>query len=473
MQLIVAPVLLVLRIIAAMMFAACLGALTATVVSLFTVGERPDWLGALTMFAIALAVVFGAGSFGMSRLMPAAAELSRQRGRDREASVPTAFVLLLTALVGVGVLQIPAFVAWWVRNLTLARVLTGGETDPMGLYLIPTALVVATPTLGCIALAAFVAGGVLALVAPHDLTSRVLGAAAMLQGGLVCGLIVIERAVRDVAGAVQRLADSSSDRLGSAQVADWLAQYDLSSGWLSARLVLLLGGFLLAVVVSRAVVQRRMSAEEERAFDAVDPAPSPQPMDPVVAAVPPSSDFDDSAYSVRPRQSWLSAWAGRYAQYDIASIPPTSRTRFSLTWKGQTGKVRHEPNGPDLVSVGVQSASMFGGSSYEVTDARTGAATGMLVSSGFEWEIRDSSGRTVAEVKAVRTGVGGSVFVATAGQQEVVRFVWGFAGMTAASAELQIEFLPGSEARVHKALAIVLGALLDHQARRASRWHSH
>jgi len=113
---------------------------------------------------------------------------------------------------------------------------------------------------------------------------------------------------------------------------------------------------------------------------------------------------------------------------------------------------------------------LFGGYSLEVRDARSGSAIGALVPVGSDWEVRDAAGQAVAHALQIDMRIGRARFVAKAGDQELCRFVWGWTGLTAASAELQIEFLQDVDARLDKGLAIVLGALLDHQARQANRY---
>lgn len=134
--------------------------------------------------------------------------------------------------------------------------------------------------------------------------------------------------------------------------------------------------------------------------------------------------------------------------------------------------VRREPDGTDVLSVKTSSRGLFGRDGYVVAETRTGSVIGSVVPIGFDWELRDASGAPVAYVGALEEGVGLVRYAAKVGEREVCRCVWGFLGATVASAELQVEFLPGVEPRFNRALAIVLGPVLEQRARRASQWRS-
>jgi hypothetical protein len=480
MRLIVLPALVGLRLITGLMFFAAAGAFAATVAVTLAAGSRPEWFRPVSVFAISSAVMFGAAAVGTLVLMPSTAALIRQLPRDRDTSVPVALVLFLTALTGVSVLQMPSLAAWWTADLKLAQEFIG-TPDPLGWYLVPTTLLVATAFIASLVVLAFVLGGVLALVSPQNLIARVLTACLMTQGGLVAGLFTIDRALRALGGAIQRFVDSASDPAASTSLADWLSRYEAAPGALRGRLVWLLGGFVLAAVLSSVMTRRRSSPEEEEseAFErelATQPMPAPErhsSSELRSAGTLPiafTTDFEESAYSVRPRSGWLGPWVSRRATYDIASIPPTSRSQFSLSWTGESGVVRREPQGPDILSITAITSGLFGGYSLEIRDARSGSTIGALVPVGSDWEVRDATGQPVAHALQIDMRIGRARFVAKAGDQELCRFVWGWAGLTAASAELQIEFLQGVDARFDRSLAIVLGALLDHQARQANRY---
>jgi len=480
MRLIVLPALVGLRLITGLMFFAAAGAFAATVAVSLASDSRSEWFRPIAVFVISSAVIFGAGAVATIMLMPSTAALIRQLPRDRDVSVPVAFVLFLTALTGVSVLQMPALAAWWTADLKLAQAFMG-TSDPLGLYLVPTTLLVATAFIATLGVLAFAIGGVLALVSPQNLIARVLTACLMTQGALVGGLYTIDRGLRALGAGIQGFVDSASDPAASTSLADWLSRYDTAPGALRGRLLWLLGGFVVAAVLASVMSRRRSSTDEEQG-DAFEPRLAAEPMpalehrsgseleSPDTLPIAITTDFEKSLYSVRPQSAWLGPWVSRRATYHIASIPPTSRSEFSLSWTGETGIVRREPQGPDILSIAAITSGVFSGYSLEVRDARSGSTIGALVSVGSDWEVRDATGQAVAHALQTEMRIGRARFVAKAGDQELCRFVWGWTGLTAASAELQIEFLQDVVARFDRGLAIVLGALLDHQARQANRY---
>lgn len=258
MRVIVLPALVGLRLIAGLMFFAGAGAFAATVAVLLASDSRAEWFRPISVFVISSAVIFGAGAVGTIMMMPGTAALIRQLPRDRDASVPVAFVLFLTALTGASVLQLPSLAAWWTADLKLAQAFLG-TPDPLGLYLVPTTLLVATAFIATLAVFAFAIGGVLALVSPQDLIARVLTACLMTQGALVGGLYMTDRGLQALGAGIRGFVDSASDAVASTSLADWLSRYETAPGALRGRLLWLLGGFVLATVVSRVITHRQFS----------------------------------------------------------------------------------------------------------------------------------------------------------------------------------------------------------------------
>jgi hypothetical protein len=473
--------LVVLRIISAAMFAAAAGGLAAGAVSLGLTAS-PEWLRSISTFVLMLAVSFGIGAAGYSMMLPSRAELLRRTPGSQQPSMPPALIIVIAALAAVAVWQVPALMAWWSGNLALAGDLIGGGPDPIGLDIIPKVLVLSTPILASAGLTAFVMTSVLALSAPSGLVSRVLTACVLLQGGLVGGLHAHERAIRTATSAVQALVNNDGDATASAQVAGWLSRYDSAAVLGASRLVWLLAGYALALVMARVLAPERPPTSAPAFGAGTDAVPIPAPARPpaITVARPASAplpddpggaaEFDYSTYSVRPRRPWHDPLVWRYTEYDIASIPPMARARFSFSWR--TGTIRREPNGPDLLSVRALGGGLPGRRSYGVSDSRTGHEIGTLVPVGSDWEARDASRAAVAHVLEIERRAGRAQYVAKNGEREICRFVWGFMGMTVSSAELQIEFLGGADARFSRALAIAIGPILEHRARRSSQWRS-
>ena len=105
---------------------------------------------------------------------------------------------------------------------------------------------------------------------------------------------------------------------------------------------------------------------------------------------------------------------------------------------------------------------------YDVSDPATGAAIGRLLPQAADWHIVDALGQRVADVVQSTAGFPQTSYVITAGGEELCRLV-AVMGATAASAEVQIEFLPASDGRLERSLAIALAPIIEERARRA-RW---
>lgn len=355
----------------------------------------------------------------------------------------------------------------WTDSLTLLRDLTAGRPDPLGLNALLAGLLLSTPALASIGLAAFALSSILAIAIPFGLVPRALAACAIVQCGLVGGLFATEDAVRRVGAALQQFVAGASDPAASARVADWVARYNSGAASSVTPLVWLLGAYVLTLVLVWPIAQGRRPSAQAPEGGGVEQPVSSQTSLPAGPIQPAPSEFKHSSYSVRPRTGWLAPFTLRLSEYDITSIPPMSEARYSLSWT--TGVIRREPNGPAVLSVRAVRAGRFGRRSYVVADAQSGSPSGTLVPVGSDWEVRDAWQGVIAHVLETESGVGHARYVAKAGEQEVCRFLWGFAGLTVASAELQIEFLPGAEAQFDKGLAIALGPILEEQARRASR----
>jgi hypothetical protein len=463
--------LFVLRVTAAIAFALGLAAVTATVATSLIAGGA-EWVAPIRTTALMGGAFLGLGAIGMSFVMPSRAELTRQIPGGRDGRVPLVVTLALAILAILAIVHVPSLMEWWERNLALARRITGGTVDPMGLHAIPYGVLASTPAMASISVLTVVVSCVLGLVVPGARVRRVIGAASMLIGGYAGGLYATESAIRRMSDAMRRLADTTATPADLPQIVDWLGQLDAAIGTFSVHLVWLFAGSLAILALASATMGTppRSSSTGTRTPPVVVPAAiGAAPVQPQSVPLG-STDFDRSDYAIRPRRAWLEAFVWRHAEYDIESIPPATRARFAFSWTTRT--IDRAADGQALFAIRAQGGGgLLGGQSYDVIDARTGAAIGALVPVASDWELRDERGSVVAHVLEIEKAAGRARFVVKRGEQEIARFVWGFTGMTVASAELQIEFLPGADARV-RILAIALAPILEHRARRASRWRS-
>ncbi len=488
-----------LGFIRAVMLSFGLGALVAALMSWMSVvligGTRPAWAASLQTFGLEIALAFLSAAMAASMLMPRAADMTRPILQDEDVSSPPAFLLLLGALAVAAVVQAPAVAAWWAEDRTLLRQAIGSSRDPLSLDLIPQVILLSLPTLAAVALMAFVLASMLGMLVRVQFAFYALGACAALHAGLVIGLQLLLHAFRALGGAIQGLFTTAPDPVASAQALEWFARHDAASAPVALRLVWILGGYLAALAATALVSPRRdgdaRRDRDEGVIDAASGTPGRTPVPPVVAVGRPSSAassssssssssvssspssvasaFDQSTYAVKPRQTLLELFLRHYSVYDIRSVPPTVRARFSFSWK--THVLRREPDGPDLYAV--RPAERHGAlraRSYVVIDLATGSPLGTLKPAGSEWEILDAAGTLVARVAAERAGAGFARYVATAGGQAIWRFTWAMQGLSVASAELDVELLPRCDAFADRTLAIALAPLLEHKGRRTSEW---
>ncbi len=104
---------------------------------------------------------------------------------------------------------------------------------------------------------------------------------------------------------------------------------------------------------------------------------------------------------------------------------------------------------------------------YDVSDPATGAVIGRLLPQAADWQIVDAIGQPVADVVQSSASFHQTSYAITAGGEDLGRLV-AVMGATAASAEVQIEFLPASVGRLDRSLAIALAPLIEDRARRAT-----
>jgi hypothetical protein len=106
-----------------------------------------------------------------------------------------------------------------------------------------------------------------------------------------------------------------------------------------------------------------------------------------------------------------------------------------------------------------------------VIDLATGAMLGTIMPNRDGWEIVDSQGRPIAAVLEAPQSAGFRSYAARAGDRDVCRFTWLLTGLSVLSTQVDVEFVPGSEAVFDRAFGMALAPLVEHKARRAYQWH--
>jgi hypothetical protein len=478
----------ILRITASLMLTAGLAALVSISATWVAGASGGPWVAALRAFSIKFGLICLASAIGTLTLMPRQADVTRPI-RPGSGSLPSPMLkTLLAVLAVVAVLQVPALARWWAQDRVLLDQIIGEEkVDSLGLALIPAVLLFSMPAVATVAVITFVLSSVLGSFARAQLTFPILAGCAALQAGLVVGERFVLGGVRSLGEAFSTATGSSGDTLATAQVTDWFGRHDVVASDTSGRLVWIFGAYLAVTLVSAWLSPAGEADDEPDVAAGRAPEPDPRGV-PARGAEPPMPDvarfavatvpaetpgpgvFSDSSYSVRPRRTLLDTMLmQQYATYDIQSIPPTARAKFSFS--STSGILRREPDGPDLAAVRADGRTgLVGRRTYAVEDLATGALLGRLVpSAAREWDIVHGSGNLVARVREESTGVGPWTYVAVAGDREMCRFTWALLGFTVQSAEMDVEFLEGWDGRFDRMLAIALAPMIEHRARVASQ----
>ena len=462
---IVTLALLALRAVTVAMFATTCGAVAATgAVMILGGGDRSPMVASFIRPSLTIGAVFLVAALGGVLLLPSRRDLLGQLPPG--GRLPSTVSLLLAALAVVALIQAPVVWTWIRTGADQAAEAMGRGSDPLGWRAATIAFLSLVPALGALTILAFIASSAAGLAGRAELAGRVLQGGLMLQGGLIAGAYLLRREMISLGAALRRYAASSGDLSATAGIDEWLSRYDLIAGSVNRNLLLILGGYFVALAVY-----------ESRAKRVEAPLPAPEPAiarraPDAPAHVPARSPgltaaFPSSMYTVRPRIDWIGFLIRqqRYADYDIQSIPPSVRDTYSFTWR--TGIVRREPNGPDLVSIAPpQAPGRFLTHEYVVHDATTGGTLGRLVPRGTDWEILEGAHRDL-HLLEVEAGLGYAKFVLTAGGVEACRFGWALQYPVTRS-ELDIEFLAGAGATFDRALAIALGPILEQRARLVS-----
>jgi hypothetical protein len=473
------PVLMVVRVISGFVFSAGAGALVAGFVSRslatsLDLATNVDfaWASSLPGFGLTLASVFIPASAGAILLMPARTALVRDiRGED-DSPLPTPLTLVLILLCAAAALQAPALARWWVEDLALLHILTptSGRSDPLGLNSIPAVILFSMPVMAAATLVLFALTSLLAIIVPAKLAWRVLASCVILQAGLVVGETLLLRKVHAIGSAVLPLIASEGNAAAASRVSEWVARHDLASATVAQRTPWILCGYLGALALAWFL------APSSTPIGTQEFTSAPVAVPPESAVVPPqtfpassaAAIFDESNYSVRARMTMLeSLFIRRYSNYDIRTIPPTSRAQFSFSWT--TGVLRREPNGPDLLALEPPRApGLFMGRQYEVFDAATRENLASFVPRGSDWEIVHPSGSLIARVLQLTATRGFARYNAMIGDEEVCKFKWALQGLTVMAAELEVEFERDPRAGLDRGLAIMLAPILEQQARLVS-----
>ena len=465
--------LLALRAIAASMFAVAMASFVASIVIRpFADGAGEPVVALLTGPFLMMGAACMLAAIVMTVVMPSRTEIVRQV--PPAGPVPAVVVWFLVALALAAVVQLPALWAWWQFGLEEMWAVMG-DPDPMGWWLVPAAIVSASPVLGAMTIVACAMTTVLGITARATVTTRVLAAGTALAAGLVAAGFVMRYQVASIREAVRPLLSDAEAAAASGLFDNWFTRHDLAATSANYYLLLVVGGYVAACLVS---ASRSAPPLESTVGDL---APSAAPLaaartggDPLAQHVrvasgplPRSSAASvavSSSYSVRPRIQWLEFLSGRHWEYVFDTIPPTTGGQLSFSWR--TGVLSSAPHGPELLRITPATRpGRFMTGDYAVQDAETGRDIGRLARRSSDWELQDSTGQTLAYVLEVRAAAGAATYVVRVGAQDVCRATWAKHGLTIHSAELQVEFVPGADLRLDRSLVMAIAPILEQQAR--------
>jgi hypothetical protein len=463
----------VFRVVTVLVFSAAMGALTATALSWIMAasgGPGTAWAVNVTVLAGEVAAIGLTAAVLSIRRIPSIAEI--RRIAPPGAPIHPVQVIVLTALAGVALLQLPALLAWFREDRALLVEMIGAAgRDPLGLGLVPAAVLYSLPTLAAALLALFVATSIGGALARRPLALRFLTGGAVLQVGLWAIQYLVGRGIRDLGAAALRLMADAPAADTAAAVA-WIQRHDAVARGMLPMLAALVIAYLVMWVAAYAT--RSTSIARAVAPSPVSRvlAPAELPESIQATQIPPvlrpgPSPFGERFYVLRFQPGWRIAglMLGRSViEYSLQTVPPTSRSEFSFSWA--TGILRRSSGGQEIFRLQAAERRDLLKRAYVVSDAVTGVVVGKLLPHAADWQIVDADERPVADAVQTSPSFQQTTWVVSAGGEEWCRLV-AVMGATAASAEVQIEFLPPSDGKFERSLAIALAPLVEERARRS------
>ena len=458
----------VFRVITGLVFSIGMGALAAGALSWFfasSAGAETAWVVNVSVLAGEVAAIGLAAAILARRRIPSIAEV--RRTTEPRSSVHPVQMFVLVASGAGALLQVPALFAWFSEDRALLVEMLGTGRDPLRLDLVPAAVLYSLPTLAAALLVLCAATSIGGAFATRRLALRFLTAGVMLQVGVWGIEYLVGRGVRDLGAAALRLM-ADAPAADTAQAVAWIQRHD----GVARSMLPMLTALVIAYVVTWIAAYVTGSTSPIAAVALPAPAIPAAAQMVVAGPIPPvlrsgPTPFDQRFYVLRFQPGWRIAglMLGRSViEYALQTIPPTSRSEFSFSWA--TGVLRRASGGPEIFRLQAAERHDLLKRTYVVSDATTGAVIGKLLPHAADWQIVGSDERPVADAVQTTASFQLTTWVVSASGEEWCRLV-AVMGATAASAEVQIEFLPASDGRFDRSLAIALAPLLEERARRA------
>ena len=462
----------VFRIVRALVFSIAMGALAAGALSwMFASNGGPgtEWVVDVTVLAGEVAAIGLAAAMLSAWRIPSIAE-ARRTLEPREAIHPIQMILL-AALAAGALAQVPALLAWFGEDRAILVQMLGVDRDPLRLDLVPAAVLYSLPTLAAALLTLFAATSLGGALATRRLALRFLTAGVILQVSVWAIGYLVGRGVRDLGAAALRLM-ADAPAADTAEAIAWIQRHDAVARSMLPMLTALTIAY--AAIWVAAYVMRSTSGAAAVAAPPVARvlAPAELPAGTPIAGIPPvlrsgPTPFDQRFYVLRFQPGWRLAGlllGRRVIEYTLQTIPPSSRSEFSFSWA--TGVLRRASGGPEILRLHAAERHGLLKRAYVVSDAITGTVIGKLLPHASDWQIVDADEQPLARAVQSSASFQQTTWVISADGEEWCRLV-AVMGATAASAEVQIEFLPASDSRFDRSLAIALTPLLEERARRS------
>jgi hypothetical protein len=462
----------VFRVVTVLVFSVAMGALTAGALSWIfasSAGAGTAWAVNVTVLAGEVAAIGLVAALLSMRRLPSIAEVRRIAG-PREL-VPPVQVLVLAAFAAVALLQVPALLAWFSEDRALLVDMLGGARDSLRLDFVPGAVLYSLPTLAAALLTLFAATSIGGGLATRSLALRFLTAGVVLQVGVLAIGYLLGRGVRDLGAAALRLMADAPAADTAAAVA-WIQRHDAVAQSMLPMLTALVIAYVVLSVAAYVKQSTPIVTAVATPSVAGVSAPAVLTAGAQAARIPPvlrsgPTPFDERFYVLRFQPGWriVGLMLGRrFIEYALQTVPPMSRSEFSFSWS--TGGLCRKPGGQEIFRLQAAERHDLLKRAYVVSDAVTGVVIGKLLPHSADWQIVDADERSVADAVQSSASFQQTTWVISAGGEEWGRLV-AVMGATAASAEVQIEFLPASDGKLDRSLVIALAPLLEERTRRS------
>jgi hypothetical protein len=426
--------------------------------------EWAEWLTPVRRTSLALGSAFLVGGIGAVVMAPAFRDFLRLPDRDERA--PAAMIALLAALAAIAAAQLPTLMAWWADSALIVNQLRPTRPDPLGLWVIPAAFVVAPPVLASVAIGLVIATAIGVATLQESTARAVWRTGLTLQAGLVIGSALALPEIRALALRVLDALRSGPDGAIVTAIEEALTRQDLFASGLLLRFEWLLAGcFATGAFLweSPAVPDEQPGAGVPSSAARFAPATLAVPVGLRPAQVS-NATMDD--YLVRVRSPWiLAALHVVPLDYDIA--PAGTRRGERFVFAGKTGMLQRASDGQPILHVDRQLRLALS-SACVMTTPSDGRVVASFEPEGNDWAVLDPTGRTIARVLEVRRGEWYARYRLVVDETDECLFTWGMQGFGVWTSQMEVEFLSGERPRFDRTVALAFAPMLERRSRHTS-----